>query len=123
MLPAAVLLSSACVPFGDAWIHFHGRVLDHEGAPIPNATVELHLDGGNPPPRGIAQSDAAGRYSFFVNSCPCRYTLEVVTSAVGYSTKRTNIPGRKANRLEQFDIILAREGQGPSFSKPMEREL
>lgn len=61
----------ACIPYGDAWFHFGGQVLDGSGRPIEGATLQLFVDGRLAGSRSVEKSNASGEYRFFENSCPC----------------------------------------------------
>jgi hypothetical protein len=101
------LLASGCfIPYGDVWFRFEGVVSDPEGRPIPEARIEIFVNGKLAGERSVELTDAEGRYEFFESSCPCDFDFELVAAKEGYESYSLKLSGRKANRLRTHDIVL-----------------
>src|SRR5918993_4343511 len=79
-----LLIQMSCIPFGDAWIQFSGHVKDTEGKPIKGAQIKMLFDGKPASDRSETQSNEAGEYKFFENSCPCEFEFIVIAAKDGY---------------------------------------
>jgi len=103
---ALLLMQSACIPFGDAWIQFSGHVKDTQGKPISGARLKILFNGAPHSERSETQSDANGEYKFFENSCPCDFEFVIVAAKDGYKLYTKTMRGKEANELKNLDIVL-----------------
>jgi hypothetical protein len=99
---------AACIPYGDVWFQFSGRVVDAEGTPVESAKLEIRVDSRLAGHRSIETTNADGEYKFFESSCPCDFSFELRASKEGYEPYVLTLPGRQANTLKRHDITMRR---------------
>ncbi len=102
-----VILLSACIPFGDAWLSFGGLVRDTNGDPLDGVVLRIAVNGEE---RAVTQSAPDGAYKFFDRSCPCDFSFVLTAEKEGYRSYVFTARGRDANRLSEHNIILTRGG-------------
>lgn len=98
----------ACIPFGDAWVKFSGHVRDTDGKPISGARIKILFDGKPRSDRSETQTNEAGEYEFFEDSCPCEFEFVVVAAKDGYKIYTQKMTGKEANNLKNLEIGLER---------------
>ena len=103
-----ILMQSACIPFGDAWVSFSGHVKDSHGNPISGAQVKILFDGSPHSQNSETQTNENGEYKLHENSCPCDFEFVVVAAKDGYKIFTKTMRGTQANELKTFDIVLER---------------
>lgn len=107
-LVVLVLMIAGCIPYGDAWFQFGGRVVDAGDVPVEGAKLEILVDGALAGHGSIEYSDASGAYRFFEHSCPCDFSFELRVSKLGYEQYSLTLSGRQANALKTHDVVLRR---------------
>ena len=103
-----LLIQAACIPFGDAWVRFSGHVKDTDGNPISGARLKILFDGKPESDRSETQTNEAGEYKFFENSCPCEFEFVVIAAKDGYKIYTKKMTGKEANNLKNLEIVLER---------------
>lgn len=103
-----LLIQVACIPFGDAWVKFSGHVKDIEGNPISGAHLKILFDGKPASDRSETQTNEAGEYKFFEDSCPCDFEFVVIAAKDGYKIYTKKMTGKEANNLKDLEIVLER---------------
>ena len=117
-----LLVQVACIPFGDSWVQFSGHVKDTEGKPIKGAQIKILFDGKPASERSETQSNEAGEYKFFENSCPCEFEFVVIAAKDGYKTYTKKMTGKEANNLKELEIVLERaDGATPTPNNSFNR--
>jgi hypothetical protein len=101
-------IQMSCIPFGDSWVQFSGHVKDTEGKPIKGAQIKILFDGKPASDRSETQSNEAGEYKFFENSCPCEFEFVVIAAKDGYKIYTKRMTGKEANNLKELEIVLER---------------
>jgi hypothetical protein len=103
-----LLLVSGCffLPYGDVWYAFAGIVSDPAGRPVPDAKVEIFLEGKHPGEMSVQMTDAQGRYQFLERACKCDRDFEIVVTKEGYERYSKKMGSRAATRLQTQDIVL-----------------
>ena len=109
LLALTLALQTACIPFGDAWVRFSGRVRNVEGKPISGAQLTILFNGERRGERSETQTNVNGEYQFFENSCPCDFEFVVIAAKDGYKIFTKTMRGKDANELKTLDIVLERQ--------------
>lgn len=107
IVTVVLVIAVGCIPYGDAWFHFGGRVVDGSGSPVADAKLELFTNGHLAGDASVERSDASGEYAFFEHSCPCDFAFELRVSKQGYDTYVLRLRGREANALRKLDVVLS----------------